>query len=160
MTRDELLHQMEENRAQLIAQMDGIPANVLTQPGAYGVWSVKDVLVHISRWEAEVIKVLYQAGQGARPESEVFNPEFLQVNEVWYQEGKERELERVEDDFHSVRVQLVRRLSDYPEKWLSDPAKYPWMKNHPLIDLVKDIVLDHEEEHLQGLKAWRAALPA
>lgn len=160
MTKDELLQQMAENRKQVNALLDGVQPEDLIKPGAYGAWSVKDVLVHISRWESEIIKVLFQAGQEGKPQSDVFNPEFLKVNETWYQESKDRELERVLDDFVSVRKQLVRRLEEFPDQSLTDPARYPWMKNHPLIGLVKDIVLDHEDEHLAGLKVWHATLAA
>ena len=158
MTKDELLQLMSENRKQLNVLLDGVQPEDMIKPGAYGVWSVKDVLVHISRWESEMIKVLFQAGQEGKPQSDIFNPEFLKVNEVWYQESKDRELERVQDDFVSVRKQLVRRIEEFPEQSLTDPARYPWMKNHALIGLVKEIVFDHEEEHLEGLKAWHAAL--
>jgi hypothetical protein len=58
-----------------------------------------------------------------------------------------------------VHTQLVRRLKDFPEKALITPGNYPWMK-HALIDLVKDIAVDHEQEHLEGLKVWRASLSA
>ena len=115
MTRDELLQHMEQNRTELNALLEGVPANALTRPGACGDWSVKDVLVHISRWEAEVIKVLFQAQQGGKPQSEVFNPEYLKVNDLWHQEAKDRPLERVLEDFSAVRMQLVRRLKDFPE---------------------------------------------
>jgi len=158
MTKDELLQLMADNRNQINALLDGVQPEDLVRPGAYGQWSVKDVLGHISRWESEMIKVLFQSGQEGKPQSDIFNPEFLKVNEIWYQESKDRELERVLDDFVSVRKQLVRRLEDFPEQFLTDPARYPWMKNHPLIGLVKDIVLDHEEEHLEGLKTWHAVL--
>jgi hypothetical protein len=160
MTRDELLKQLAENRKQLSDLIEGVPAEELVKPGAYGEWSVKDVLVHISHWESEVIIVLFQAAQGAKPESEVFNPEYLKVNEVWYQENKDRELDRVLDDFHAVRNQLLRRLKTYPEKDLTDSSRYSWMKGQALLTLVKEIVLDHEAEHLQGLQPWRASLAA
>ncbi len=158
MTKDELLRLMADNRDQINALLDDVQPEDLVKPGAYGIWSVKDVLVHISRWESEMIKVLFQSGQEGKPQSDIFNPEFLKVNEIWYQESKDRELGRVQDDFVSVRKQLVRRIEEIPEQSLTDPARYPWMKNHPLIGLVKDIVLDHEEEHLEGLKTWHAAL--
>lgn len=160
MTRDELLKLLENNRAELNALLKDVPEDALVKPGAYGEWSVKDVMVHISRWESEIIKVLFQAAQGAKPQSEVFNPEYLKVNDAWYLEAKDRPLDRVQDDFQAVRAQLVRRLKDFPEKSLVTPGFYPWMKNHALIMLVKDIVLDHEAEHLAGLKTWRASLPA
>ena len=159
MTRDELLQHMEQNRTELNALLEGVSADGLTRPGACDDWSVKDVLAHISRWEAEVIKVLFQAQHGAKPQSEVFNPDYLKVNDLWYQEAKDRPLERVLEDFSSVRAQLVRRLKDFPEKALTRPGNYPWMK-HALIVLVEDIALDHEQEHLEGLKIWRASLSA
>ena len=159
MTRDELLQQLEHTRNELNALLEGVPADALIRPGAYGNWSVKDVLVHISRWEAEIIKVLFQAQQGGKPQSEIFNPEYLKVNDLWHQEAKDRPLERVLEDFSSVHTQLVRRLKDFPEKALITPGNYPWMK-HALIDLVKDIAVDHEQEHLEGLKVLLASLSA
>ncbi|GAP14082.1 mycothiol maleylpyruvate isomerase N-terminal domain [Longilinea arvoryzae] len=158
MNKAELLKRLAENRDQLNVLLEGVPEEELIKPGAYGEWSVKDVLEHISRWESELIKVLYQAAQGAEPESEVFNPEYLKVNDVWFQESKDRPLERVMDDFQSARKQLIRRMTDFPEKQLTTPGVYPWMKKHALIVLLKDIALEHEEEHLEGLKTWRAAL--
>ncbi len=158
MTKDELLKQLAENRAQLNALIQDVSEEALTQPGAYGEWSVKDVLEHISRWESELIQVLFQAAQGAEPESEVFNPEYLKVNEVWYQESKDRPLDRVQADFQAVRKQLIKRLTTFPDPQLTTLGVYPWMKKQALIDLIKNIALDHEVEHLEGLKPWRAAL--
>lgn len=160
MTRDELLKQLAENRRQFEDLIESIPADARVRPGACGEWSLKDVLVHLSRWESEIVSVLYQAAQGAVPQSEVFNPEYLKVNDLWYQESKDRELERVLDDFHAVRSQLLRRLKDLPEQHLTDPARYPWMKGHALLGLVKDVVLEHEAEHLSELKSWQATLSA
>lgn len=158
MTKAELLEQMAENRAQLNALLDGVPQDELIKPGACGEWSVKDVLEHISRWESELIQVLFQAAQGAEPHSEVFNPEYLKVNEAWYQESKDRPLERVLDDFQAVRKQLVKRVTSFPDPQLTAPDAYPWMKNHALIGLLKEIALEHEVEHLEGLRVWRATL--
>lgn len=160
MTKDELLRQLAENRAQWNALIESLSTEELIRPDACGYWSVKDVLVHISRWEAEAIKALFQADQNATPDCEYFNADYLKVNEVWYQESKDRELERVLADYHAVRKQLVQRLTAFPEPELTDPARYPWMNHHGLIVLVKEIALDHEVDHLQGLKSWRTALSA
>lgn len=160
MTRDELLKQLAENRKQFEALIESVPAEARIKPGACGEWSLKDVLVHISRWESEIVSVLFQAAQGSVPQSEVFNPDYLKVNEIWYQESKDRDLERALDDFHAVRNQLLRRLKDLPEQYLTDPSKYAWMKGHALIGLVKDIALEHEAEHLRELQSWQATLSA
>ena len=74
MTKDELLDALEEERENFMEAIAGLSDEELEQPGASGEWSVKDVLSHLSMWEAELIKLLWQARKGQKPTTIHFSP--------------------------------------------------------------------------------------
>ena len=43
----------------------------MIQPGVVGQWSLKDILVHLTLWEAELVTLLFQARQGQKPSHEI-----------------------------------------------------------------------------------------
>src|SRR5688572_5119510 len=49
----------------LIAQLSVAEIN---QPGAVGVWSVKDVLAHIAYWERYTVNIVQAAARGETPD--------------------------------------------------------------------------------------------
>ena len=55
MTRDEILEALHASRAQVEAALTGLTDAQLIEPGALGEWSVKDILSHLTAWEAEAV---------------------------------------------------------------------------------------------------------
>lgn len=158
MERQELLDALNHTRAELEKAISGLSAAQMTQPGAAGEWSVKDILLHLCLWEAEMVKTLYLAAQDQKkPATEIFNPEYLKVNDRWYAENKDRPLEQVLNDLRAVRPQLLRRLAELSDDQLCKPAYYAWMGKHALSNLVKDICIEHEQEHIEQIQSWRKA---
>lgn len=156
MTKDELLDALEEERENFMETIAGLSDEELEQPGAAGDWSVKDVITHLSMWEAEMIKLLWQARQGQKPTTIHFTPfKRDEVNQQWVQETRERPLERVFDDFESVRRQTIRRVEAFTEKDLNDPQRYPWLKGRPLSEWISADSFRHDAEHAAQIQAWR-----
>jgi len=68
----------EIHRARLLARLDtawtaftdsyaGLPEATLLQPGVAGAWSVRDIIAHVTWWEAEALTHLPQILEGRRP---------------------------------------------------------------------------------------------
>src|SRR5437867_9147809 len=55
-TARELLHSIQEERARLEATLARLTGEQILAPGADGPWSVKDILVHISYWERDLLR--------------------------------------------------------------------------------------------------------
>lgn len=155
MTKNELLGALSESRAQLTAALAGLDETHLLAPGAGGDdWTVKDVLSHLTAWEAEVVTGLAKFRRGQSPgKTHYSQAEILAQNASWYAENKDRPLERVLADFHGVRKQLTRQLEACTEKDLSAPRK--WFNNGTVEDWVRGWILEHEHEHAEHLQAWR-----
>jgi hypothetical protein len=158
MTRNDLVDQLSRTRAEMEQAIAGLNDAQLTQPGPAGEWSIKDILLHLSLWEAEMVKTLYQAAHEQKPTTEIFNPEYLKVNDCWYAENKDRPLNFVLQDFRAVRPQLLRRLADLNDDQLLKPGYYAWMDKNTLAGLVEDICVGHEQEHIEQILAWRKAI--
>jgi uncharacterized protein (TIGR03083 family) len=158
MNKEELLDVLEEGREEFLETIAGLTDEDLERPGCVGEWSVKDVLIHISRWEAELVKMLWQIKQGQRPTSQQFiKTPVDEINRLWAAEYHQRPLELALDDFESVRRQTVRRIEAFSNDELTDPRRYPWQQGRPLFDWIAEDSFRHEGEHAVQIRAWRLA---
>lgn len=156
MNKVELLEKLERQRESFLQAIEGLSDDDLHASGVVGDWSVKDIMAHLTTWEAELVKLLWQARQGVRPTTiHMNNVPVDEQNERWYQALKARPLERVLDDFHGVREQTLRRVQAFSDKDLTDPDRYPWLGGVPLWRWIAGDSFEHEAEHSADILAWR-----
>jgi hypothetical protein len=159
MTKDELIEALEDEREKMLDAIDGLSDEELQRPGANGEWSVKDILIHLSAWEAEMVKLLWQAKQGQKPTSAHFNtPDVDARNQEWFEAYRGRELDRVLADFAALRQQTVRRVEAFSEADLNDVQHFSWLGGRPLWEWVAGDSFEHEAEHAAQIREWRARL--
>jgi hypothetical protein len=156
MNKRELLDELETSRERFLEQIEDIQDDAYEEPGVNGTWSLKDVLAHLTRWEAELVKLLWQVSQGQAPTSAHFSGISTdKLNEKWYNEMRTRRLEMVLEDYHNVRNQTMRRVEDFSDQELVDPKHYRWLGGKPLWTWVAADSYEHEYEHFLQVKAWR-----
>jgi hypothetical protein len=157
MTKSEILTALNEGRERFLEAIEDLTPDQMKETGVVGEWSVKDILVHLTRWEAELVKLLWQASQGQKPTSAHFSSSSVDdLNARWYQESRSRPLERILEDFHGVRAQTVRRVEDFSDEDLTDPKRYLWLNDAPLWEWIAGDSFEHEAEHGAQIRAWRA----
>jgi uncharacterized protein (TIGR03083 family) len=155
----ELAAALEAARAETEAVLDGLTEAQLTQPGAAGDWAVKDVLAHVTAWEAELVTGLAKVRQGRLPGKTNYTPDEIQAqNTRWHAENQGRPLARVLADFRGVRKQTLRQIRALTEQDLNAPR--PWLRQGTVVDWVNGWVLEHEVEHTHHLAQWRRGLGA
>jgi uncharacterized damage-inducible protein DinB len=158
MNKDEILKALQDERRELLQTIAELTAEEMHSPGVAGEWSVKDILFHISTWEAELVKLLFQAEQGQTPISYLAKASDIDgVNAAWYIQGKERPLEQVLDDFESVRRQTIRRVQSFTDEDLNSTQRFPWLKNRLLGRLIAEVSFEHDAEHTDQIRRWRAS---
>ncbi len=159
-SKQTILDQLETGREQFLDVLEGLSLEDMEKPGVVGEWSIKDTLSHLSHWEAELVKTLFQARTGQKPTSAlatVTDATLDAVNRTWYLESRDRPIEKVLDDFHSVRNQTILRIEEFNERDLTDPNRYPWMGKKPLSTWIVNNTYEHEAEHAVQIQAWRKA---
>src|SRR5258708_19777693 len=53
--KQEVLDEIRRGRADLLDALAGLPDDAMLRAGVVGIWSVKDVLAHLTVWESELI---------------------------------------------------------------------------------------------------------
>lgn len=157
MNKAQLLETLRSGRERFLQAIEGLSHDEMVQPGVVGEWSVKDILIHLTRWEAELVKLLWQAGQGVKPSTVHFtSPSVDDINARWYAESRDRPLSLALQDFHAVRVQTIRRVNELPEEALVDPGYFPWAESQPLWKWIAGDSFEHEAEHEAQIRSWRS----
>jgi hypothetical protein len=156
MTKDEIFEALEDEREKFLDAIEGLSDEAIQEPGVIGEWSVKDILSHLIAWEAEQVKLLWQAKQGVQPSSVHFSNQSVdELNTAWYEEFHTRPLERILSDFQAVRKQTERRVDAFSDNDLNDPQRYVWLEGFPLWEWVANDSFKHEAEHAAQIRAWR-----
>ena len=146
------------SRENLLKAIDGLSDEQLAEPGAVGDWSVMQILFHMSMWEAELVKLLYQVAQGSQPTTAHFSKDDVEtIHANWMRIGHTRSPEQMLDDFAAVRKQTTRRVSAFSDADLADPQRYPWLQGRPLWDWIGESSFQHEAEHAAQIRAWRSS---
>ena len=159
MNKTELLEALEDERQEILEMLEALPDEMLLEPGVSGDWTIKDILNHLTFWEGQTVTLLFQASQGMpKPSTVHFGKEPVDaLNQRWYEQGKQRPLETVWQDWLGVRKQMIRRVTAMSEKDLSDPNRYTWLKGKPLYEWVLNDSIEHEAEHADEIRAWLEA---
>jgi uncharacterized damage-inducible protein DinB len=58
MPRSDVVEDLRTARANLLDALDDLTDDHMHQAGAVGIWSIKDVLAHLTAWEAELVTTL------------------------------------------------------------------------------------------------------
>jgi hypothetical protein len=150
--------------AELIAQIRAVSTRMelllaqlsvaeINQPGAVGVWSVKDVLAHIAFWERDAANMLHAAVRGETPD--LFADDATERNNAsvvaqYYQ----RSLSAVIADWQQAREELIDAIEDLEDADLNDADRFPWSGGRTLADRIIGNSYDHEQEHIEQIRAW------
>jgi len=155
MNRDEILDELDRVREELLVTIEPLPDEALLEPGVMGEWTMADILAHLVAWESEMVTALLRIDQGKTPARLVDAFDDVDgYNALRYEENKGRDLDRIFEDLIGVRVQLEEWLSEFSDKELNDPKRYPWSKGLPLWHIIAENSFRHEEEHLPGIRAF------
>jgi uncharacterized protein (TIGR03083 family) len=160
MTRQEILDELAATRARLLDAIDGLEPEQLLAPATLGQWSIRDVLQHLTLWEAELVRLFAHLDRGNRPTGGSFvpNPDFDTLNARWHAETKDRPLDRVLDDLHGVRRQTVRWISEMNDDDLNRKRGEVWLRGEPLATWIADYSFEHEKEHTAQIWEYRKGI--
>ena len=158
MNKADLLEALENGREEFLELIDDLDEEIIIHKTNQDGKTVKDILSHLTRWEAELVKLLWQLRQGLQPTTAHFSGESVDaINARWYQEDHTRPLDRILIDFHGVRNQTIRRVETFSEDQLQDNKRYSWLKGQALWEWIAADSFEHEREHFNQVQQIRAS---
>ena len=159
MDKSQLLEEVRAARAKLLAAIEGLTDEELVQPGAAGIWSVKDIMAHLIAWEAELVTLLSRKLSKRYKDA----PELVLIedldewNEEQYHLNARKPLSVILPDFHGVHKHLLRAIEEADPATLLAANRFEWMEGEALANLVLETAVWHEEEHAEDIRLWREA---
>jgi hypothetical protein len=142
--RDALLKHYRETRVELLAAIDGLSDEALSEPSLDG-WSVKDHLAHLAFWDdiraAEVVRISagHESAWRMRPEQDEA------LNEIVYDERRNLSPGQVRWELETSRQRLLDAIASATERGL-DASLYG----------EAGLRSRHEAQHTEWIKRWRS----
>ena len=156
MNKAEILKAMQEARAEWESLLTEIPEARMTEPGANGEWSVKDVIAHLSFFEKEMIMVMEQRALTGTPG--IWEMETDDSNALLYEQMKDLPLDQVLADSKAAYEGLLALTEAAPESDFEGPSTYADMPpDWTLESVLSGNSWDHYYEHIGWLREWLQA---
>jgi hypothetical protein len=149
MRKSELLEKIEAGRRSWVDLLNSIPEDRRAEPGACGEWSVKDVLVHMNFWQANLVTTLFTLRQGGTPRTVNSEAEVQENNTRWYEQGQDRPWELAWADSEGLHRQILRRVAEFSDEELNQV-----LQGKPLWERVGNDTWGHVEEHSASIQKW------
>ena len=159
MPKKEILEHVREGRTALLAALEDLPPDAMLRPGVAGLWSIKDILAHLTAWQSELVTALTQLDKPTRVPNIVNIEDIDAWNDEQYRAAARRSVQAVLEDFNGVHKHLLKAVESLDDKTLDDARKFPWMEGEPLWYLIEENVTLHEREHAAEIRAWRENMP-
>ena len=160
LTREAALAAFDAARREHEAFLASIPRERMTEPGATGPWSVKDVIAHVAGWRSRGVAWLEAAVAGQPQPPSPWPPELTEddaINAWIYEQHRDEPLDAVLAGWDRSFDRLRAAFLALPDEAVFDPAYFPWLAGNAVIEALPSGFLGHfREEHEPILRAWLA----
>ncbi len=158
-TKQEILDLISNEWDALQAALQEISSENMIQSGVVGVWSVKDILAHITTWEGLMIQWLEESLRGETPDRPAPGSTWdvwEAINEQIYHENRNKPLAEVLQAHSETHQLAVSTIESMKEKDLFDPDRFAWREGDPIWHLVAGNTWWHYKEHRKSIEEWAA----
>lgn len=154
MDKQSVLEHLAGVRAALLTAVEGLSEAEMTTLPVAGVWTIKDILAHISGWAAWDLAGIRSILAGERPdfseiqEVDTFNARLVAERDAW-------PLDQILAEMRDTQTALQELLANMPDEDLFrvGPFQGPYWDN--LAGWLQ-VTWEHEEEHVAQIRGWRA----
>ncbi len=147
MSESELLHQnVHKNWHDFLLCLSGIPDELMLKPKTIGLWSIKDVMAHISSWEEIYIEAAAEYLRGEVPQ--IFSLD-------WEADGDALNADLVEERRSWSLAETWRNLCDghrYLARAIATPAL---LEESDMVSLAHEITWKHYAHHGARVRGFR-----
>jgi hypothetical protein len=139
-----LLQETDEAFNELRQAIDGLDDGRLTRVWL-GTWSIREILIHISGWHAEMIPALARVARGEAPYASGAYDDFDAWNARFVEARHGVKVSDVLAELDTSHRDFVRAADAVPEARLADARA-----------LIEGTGSGHYREHTAQIRAWRA----
>jgi uncharacterized damage-inducible protein DinB len=153
MTKDQAIFRITHTRQTLFESLQGICEADFTTPQVEGVWTIKDLLGHITAWEDACLIPLERFAEGGLFQSEVI-PDHDVWNAAQASRRGEQSLAEILKEMNDVRQGLMAAVDRLNEAQWSQSVVLPWGEEATIANMLSGLAW-HEEEHTKSIWSER-----
>lgn len=135
--------------------------NEMSQPGAVGPWSVKDLLVHLLFWEQRLVNWLHNGPLDQTPEGippadldwNQFEIDNLEPSHLAFKNSLPEILANIRSHYQEV----IAAIEEIPEEDLFTSGAYRWTGQGSVADFIAIYTYSHYDWAKRHLRSWRRA---
>jgi uncharacterized damage-inducible protein DinB len=156
MTKARLIEELQNARQEWVTLLDEIPSERMTEAGATGYWSVKDVISHLTSYARWYMNAAEAQLRGEPPPMDgTEQMPFEERNQIYYEQTKDLPLEQVLLASAEVYQRLLNAVEKLPESFLIEPQKIPGTTlEFTIWQQLRGDVYDHTRTHIGWLRDW------
>jgi hypothetical protein len=150
-----IIRQMQIERSHFETTLEQLNEVQIIDEPIIDEWTAKDIVVHITAWERELLRWLDSAAQGQRPaipDPGAWSDYVERFNVQVYTENRNRSLLDVMAESHQVYSNLLLELGKLPED-PDDSLWSVWLDEQPPWGLIASYY-EHYQEHGQQIEVW------
>ncbi len=147
MHKEALFRRLNAGWQELQDAISGLPDEAVVEPGAVGVWSVRDIIAHITTWEEEALKALPVIVEGGRLPRYASQGGIDAFNARQQAAKSQFSLERLRLEMEATHQRLLALLDRVPESAYASEGRF-----------LKRLRLDaygHWRLHAEDVRRWR-----
>jgi uncharacterized protein (TIGR03083 family) len=157
-TKAGLLHELRAARAEWDALMAEVGPARMTEPGAAGDWSVKDVMAHLTSYERWFVSASEAHFRGEMPPLDgTEGMDFEQRNQFRHQQTRDHSLADVQAESQQMFNRLLEVVEAHSEEFLTQPQQFEGAPGPLLIwKMLEGDGYAHYRDHMRSIRAWLA----
>ena len=148
---------LDNSHLMIIQAVDNLPELEWDIPNACGVWSVKDIIAHLTSYE-HVLVDIFNTFLGHEPTDYIYK--FIhngaQFNDEEVEKRKYDLAFQVLGEYNDAQVEAVSLLAQIPAEKVAQPGTMPWYGLQRCLADVISIFYDHACEHCAQISAFRS----
>ena len=150
MTLEQALVRLAESRRALHRALEGLSEEQMAGVQVEGVWTIRDVVGHITSWEEVFLVPLRRYAAGVPFEVEVIQ------DYPWNDEQAARKrnlsLNAILDESAAIRQELVTVAGELSAEQQGRPVPFPWGGKGTVVEGLAGLA-EHEMEHVRHINS-------
>jgi hypothetical protein len=145
----------------LLGELEQIPRESVNEPGACGVWSVKDIVAHLASYEIVLVDVLSSCLEPNTdtPNRDRFLEQGPDFNDREVDARRDQDLEVTLTELNDAHASVLELIGRIPPETVRTPGTMPWYgTEYALSDLIVYQYYGHKREHSAQIAVFRDSL--
>src|SRR6266446_8848727 len=154
MDKTAFINTLEQSRAEWEALLAPVDEERMLQPGAAGKWSVKDVIVHVTWGEREIVPIMRTHVLAG---SELWELSDDERNEIVYQQNRDRPLQEILQEEQQAYADLFEAAQALSDEDLNDSQRFKQMPEEWVPwQIIAGCSFKHYQDHMPSIREWLA----